>query len=102
MAYGIGIDTGGTYTDAVIYDFDTGKILAKGKSPTTHHELSIGIGGALDMLPSDLLGRAELVSLSTTLATNACVENKGGRAGLLLVGTERRTLERVGADKNTA
>ena len=99
MAYGIGIDTGGTYTDAVIYDFDTGKILAKGKSPTTHHELSIGIGGALDMLPRDMLGRAELVSLSTTLATNACVENKGGRARLLLVGTERRTLERVGADK---
>ena len=34
MAYGIGIDTGGTYTDAVIYDFDQKKVLAKGKSPT--------------------------------------------------------------------
>ena len=27
MALGIGIDTGGTYTDAVIYDFDSGKVL---------------------------------------------------------------------------
>jgi N-methylhydantoinase A/oxoprolinase/acetone carboxylase beta subunit len=99
MAYGIGIDTGGTYTDAVIYDFDTRRVLAKGKSPTTHHNLSIGIGGALDMLPRDLLSKAELVSLSTTLATNACVENKGGRAKLVLVGTERRTLERIGADR---
>ncbi|MBQ4088247.1 MAG: hydantoinase/oxoprolinase family protein [Clostridia bacterium] len=99
MAYGIGIDTGGTYTDAVVYDFDTGRVLAKGKSPTTHHNLTLGIGGALDMLPRDLLEKAGVVSLSTTLATNACVENKGGRARLVLVGTEQRTLERVGADK---
>lgn len=99
MGYGIGIDTGGTYTDAVVYDFETGRVLAKGKSPTTHGELSEGIGSALDMLPRDLVKRARLVSLSTTLATNACVENRGGRARLVLVGTERRTLERVGADK---
>lgn len=99
MGYGIGIDTGGTYTDAVVYDFETGRVLAKGKSPTTHGELSEGIGSALDMLPRDLLEKAQLISLSTTLATNACVENKGGRARLVMVGTERRTLERVGADK---
>ncbi len=99
MAYGIGIDTGGTYTDAVIYDFETGRVLAKGKSPTTHHELSVGIGAALDMLPCDLVKKAELVSLSTTLATNACVEKKGGRAKLVMVGTDMATLERVGADK---
>ena len=99
MAYGIGIDTGGTYTDAVIYDFSTGRVLAKGKSPTTHHELMLGIGSALDMLPRELAEKAGLVSLSTTLATNACVENKGGRARLVLIGTEKSTLERVGADK---
>ena len=99
MAYGIGIDTGGTYTDAVVYDFDTKKVLAKGKSPTTHENLMLGIGGALDMLPMELLKKASVVSLSTTLATNACVENKGGRAKLVLVGTEKSTMERVGADK---
>lgn len=99
MAYGIGIDTGGTYTDAVIYDFETGSVLAKGKSPTTHENLMLGIGAALDLLPRELLEQASVVSLSTTLATNACVENKGGRARLVLVGTEQSTLERVGADK---
>lgn len=99
MAYGIGIDTGGTYTDAVIYDFDQKKVLAKGKSPTTRNDLSLGIGRALDMLPEELTRRAELVALSTTLATNACVENRGGRAHLVLMGTNRKNLEWIGADK---
>ena len=62
MAYGIGIDTGGTYTDAVIYDFDTRTVLAAGKSPTTRQDLSLGIGQALDTLPAELLRRAEVVA----------------------------------------
>lgn len=99
MAYGIGIDTGGTYTDAVVFDLDARQVLAKGKSPTTKHDLSLGIGGALDSLPRELLERAELVALSTTLATNACVEGKGGRARLVLMGTTRKTLEWIEADK---
>ena len=52
---GIGIDTGGTYTDAVIYDFEKEVVLAGGKAPTTHQNLEIGIEGALDTLPEDLL-----------------------------------------------
>jgi len=99
MAYGIGIDTGGTYTDAVVYDFAAKKVLAKGKSPTTREDLSLGIGRALDQLPPELTCRAELVALSTTLATNACVENKGGRAHLVLMGTTKKNLEWIGADK---
>lgn len=99
MAYGIGIDTGGTYTDAVVYDFETRTVLAKGKSPTMRQDLSIGIGGALDTLPKELLGKAEVVALSTTLATNACVENKGGRARLVMIGTDQKTLKWIGADR---
>lgn len=83
---GIGIDTGGTYTDAVVYDLKSKKILGAGKSLTTKSDLEIGIANALDTLPEDLLAQAETVSLSTTLATNACVENKGGRAKLLVIG----------------
>ncbi|MDR2421512.1 MAG: hydantoinase/oxoprolinase family protein [Oscillospiraceae bacterium] len=86
MKIGIGIDTGGTCTDAVAYDFDTKTLLAKGKALTTRENLSIGIGGALDMLPQELIRGALLVSLSTTLATNACLEGKGGRAKLLIFG----------------
>ena len=99
MAYGIGIDTGGTYTDAVVYDFDTRRVLAKGKSPTTRGDLAVGIGRALDTLPGALLKQAGVVALSTTLATNACVEGKGGRARLVMMGSTRETLKWIGADK---
>ena len=84
---GIGIDTGGTCTDAVVYDLETKEILATGKTLTTKSNLEIGIGKALDELPEELLKKAESFSLSTTLATNACVENKGSRAKLLIIGT---------------
>ena len=99
MAYSIGIDTGGTYTDAVIYDGETGRVLAQGKARTTREDLSLGIGAALDALPRDMLAKARLVALSTTLATNACVEGQGGRAKLVMMGSSQKTLRWVGADK---
>jgi N-methylhydantoinase A/oxoprolinase/acetone carboxylase beta subunit len=98
MRIGIGIDTGGTYTDAVMYDFDAKRIVCSVKAQTTKEDLSVGIGNALDGLPPDLLRRAQLIALSTTLATNACVENKGGRAKLLFIGVDQKTAEWVGAD----
>jgi N-methylhydantoinase A/oxoprolinase/acetone carboxylase beta subunit len=97
MRIGIGIDTGGTYTDAVMYDFDAKGILYSVKAQTTKEDLSVGIGNALDGLPIDLLKKAELISLSTTLATNACVENKGGRAKLLFIGVDKKIVDWVGA-----
>ncbi len=86
MSIGIGIDTGGTYTDCVIYDFKNKSILASAKSLTTRDDLSIGICNVLNLLPHDLLSEADLLCLSTTLATNACVENTGSRAKLVLIG----------------
>lgn len=86
---GIGIDTGGTCTDAAIYDIETKAILATGKALTTKGNLEIGIANALDQLPQDLLKQAGSLALSTTLATNACVENKGCRAKLLIIGTSQ-------------
>ena len=80
MKLGIGIDTGGTYTAAVIYDFENRKILGTAKSLPTKNDLTVGILGAIDGLPADLTRKAKIISLSTTLATNACVEDKGGRA----------------------
>ena len=98
MKIGIGIDTGGTCTDAVIYDFDHREILAHVKSLTTKEDLTIGILNSLNQLPFDLVKRATQVSLSTTLATNACVEGKGGRAKLILYGADEDYVLRVGAD----
>ena len=97
MKLGIGIDTGGTYTDAVIYDFEDKKILGSAKSLTTKNDLSIGILGAIDGLPAELVRKAEVISLSTTLATNACVEDKGGRAKLIFFGGDRNVIDQNGA-----
>ena len=96
MRIGIGIDTGGTYTDAVAYDFENGKILGGAKSLTTKEDLTIGILGALDGLPRDLLSQAKIVSLSTTLATNACVEDKGGNAKLVFFGGDKKVIAQNG------
>ena len=95
----LGIDTGGTYTDAVIYDEASRTVITKAKAPTTHHDLSIGISGAIDAVlraaaiaPSDI----ELVSLSTTLATNALVEGKGRPVCAVIIGFDGDVLERAG------
>ncbi len=96
MKIGIGIDTGGTYTDAVIYQFDTKEVLSSAKALTTKEDLSVGILNALGKLDQTLLPQAEVAALSTTLATNACVEGKGGRAKLLFIGLDEDTLRRVG------
>ncbi len=94
----IGIDTGGTYTDAVLFD-ETRGVLAKAKALTTRHDLSEGIGAVLDAVLSEggiQAGEIGLVSLSTTLATNAIVEGQGGRIGLVMIGFAARDLDRGG------
>lgn len=90
MKIGIGIDTGGTYTDAVLYDFHSRTVVAKAKALTTRENLAVGIEAAMSSLPQGQLVKAEIVGLSTTLATNACVENKGGRARLMFWGVDRK------------
>ena len=51
------LDTGGTYTDAVLHDFDTESILGTAKALTTRDDLTRGIMAALDVLPQALVGR---------------------------------------------
>lgn len=99
MRIGIGIDTGGTCTDAVAYDLEAKKLLAKGKALTTHSCLEIGIGKALDTLPQEYIREAELVSLSTTLATNACLEDKGSRTKLIIFGMTDELLRYLNIEK---
>ena len=95
----LGIDTGGTYTDAVLFDEQSGKVVAVAKALTTRHDLALGIRGAaqsvLNGSGADPASIA-LVSLSTTLATNALVEGQGGRVGLVLVGFDDAAASRAG------
>ena len=95
----LGIDTGGTYTDAVLYDETHLAVVATAKAPTTHHDLSIGICGAIDAVLAAAglpVERIELVSLSTTLATNALVEGKGRPVAAIIIGFDADVVERAG------
>lgn len=84
MKYGIGIDTGGTFTDSVIVDFSEKRLVSKAKALTTKQDLRIGIQNSLAALDNSLFPEVKLVSLSTTLATNSVVEGKGSRVGLII------------------
>lgn len=87
--YIIGIDTGGTYTDAVLLDLTSRKIVATAKEPTTHHRLSLSTGKALQSLLEQSGVKKDDISrlaLSTTLATNAVIEGKGARVAAFVIG----------------
>lgn len=99
MAYFLGVDTGGTYTDAVIVDEAADLVIGKAKSLTTRADLALGIGRAVDAALAGAGVAAQdvaLVSLSTTLATNALVEGQGGRVALIFIGFDADDLERGG------
>ncbi|MEN6504933.1 MAG: hydantoinase/oxoprolinase family protein [Planctomycetaceae bacterium] len=82
---GLGIDAGGTYTDVAIYDFQSNAVLSKAKALTTKWDFTIGINKALDQLDHAMLADVDLVAISTTLATNAIVEGRGQKVGLLIL-----------------
>jgi len=82
---GLGIDAGGTYTDAVLYDFARRRVLGKAKALTTKWDLGVGIDEALSGLDAGKLHEVDMVAVSTTLATNAIVEGLGQRVGLLIM-----------------
>ncbi|WNY27523.1 hydantoinase/oxoprolinase family protein [Methanolapillus ohkumae] len=88
MTYCLGIDTGGTYTDAVIMDAKAKTVLESKKSLTTYPSPIGGISSVLDALSPDLLKLVSSVSVSTTLSTNTVLENTGDAAALILVGDE--------------
>lgn len=93
----LGVDTGGTYTDAVLMNHDTGRVLAWGKSLTTYQDLAVGVNRAVDAVldqpeapPAEAI---KLVGLSTTLATNAIVEGRRARVGLILIGYDASMIQ---------
>src|ERR1700731_3395046 len=96
----LGLDTGGTFTDAVLL-VGGREVAASAKALTTPWNLAIGISKAirsvLELLPAGA-GRKDvsLVSVSTTLATNAVVENRFSPVCTLLIGFDDAMVERSG------
>ena len=100
MEFSIGVDTGGTYTDAIALDARR-QVVASAKSLTTQWDLSIGLDGAIRAVLAKLPDGARrehvsLVSVSTTLATNAVVENRFSPICTILIGFDERMVERSG------
>ena len=103
-SYLIGVDTGGTYTDAAIIEAQGHRVVASAKSITTKGDLAIGVSGAISeaiaKLPQGLQAKdIALVSVSTTLATNAVVEGHGSAVGVVLIGFDAAMVERTGIAK---
>ncbi len=83
---GLGIDVGGTNTDAVLIDLGERRVLSFAKAPTTKEDLAKGISDALKRLERVYFPRINLIALSTTLATNSIVEGVRRRVCGILVG----------------
>ncbi len=90
--YVVGIDTGGTYTDAVLLDYRSRKVIAFSKTLTTRGNLTRGITKALKNLHIENADSVRLVGISSTLATNSIAEGKERKAGLILIGYDRELI----------
>lgn len=102
----LGLDTGGTFTDAVLLA-DGRRVVASTKALTTPWDLAIGIGQAIRAVLASLPAGARredisLVSVSTTLATNAVVEHRFSPVCSLLIGFDDAMVERSGLKRHGA
>ncbi len=95
MAYRLGIDVGGTFTDLLLLDDRSGDAW-RHKTPSTPADSSIGIltgveaiCGAAGIAPAEV----ELLLHGTTVATNAVLEGKGARVGLVVTGGYRQIMQ---------
>jgi len=104
MTIALGIDTGGTYTDAVLVELgdEQSRVMAGAKALTTRRNLAIGIDKAVEAALGGATARPDeigLVALSTTLATNAIVEGQGSPVCLLLIGYDPELIRQFGFEK---
>ena len=86
MGYRLGVDVGGTFTDLLLFDADTGAFW-RHKTPSTPHDSSEGILNGVTAICADAgvdQKDIEYFLHGTTVATNAVLEGKGARVGLIV------------------
>jgi len=95
MSYRLGVDVGGTFTDLLLFDQASGAFW-RHKTPSTPHDSSEGIlngvtaiCGQARIAPSDV----EFFLHGTTVATNAVLEGKGARVGLVTTDGYRQVMQ---------
>jgi N-methylhydantoinase A len=85
MGYRLGVDVGGTFTDLLLFNGDTGAFW-RHKTPSTPHDSSEGILNGVNAICADANINANEIEFflhGTTVATNAVLEGKGARVGLI-------------------
>ncbi|MGZ5920996.1 MAG: hydantoinase/oxoprolinase family protein [Rhizomicrobium sp.] len=95
MAYRLGVDVGGTFTDLLLFNDGTGDFW-RHKTPSTPHDSSEGILNGVEAVcaaaglsPSEI----EVFLHGTTVATNAILEGKGARVGLVTTEGYRQIMQ---------
>jgi len=80
----IAVDVGGTFTDVVLLDESKGRLFCT-KTPTTHGDLAEGVMRGLEEIlqAASLQGDGLQEIHGTTIGTNAVVEGKGAKVGLI-------------------
>ncbi|MDE1149823.1 MAG: hydantoinase/oxoprolinase family protein [Azospirillaceae bacterium] len=95
MAYRLGVDVGGTFTDLLLLNQQSGDFW-RHKTPSTPHDSSVGILNGVEAIcakagvtPADV----EFFLHGTTVATNAVLEGKGARVGLIVTEGYRQIMQ---------
>lgn len=85
MPYRLGIDVGGTFTDFLLFNEETGELTME-KTPSTPSDQSVGIMNGINKIVRTVgidPGEIKLILHGTTVATNAVLEEKGALVGLI-------------------
>ncbi|MDX1291654.1 MAG: hydantoinase/oxoprolinase family protein [Hyphomonas sp.] len=95
MAYRLGVDVGGTFTDLLLFNEANGQFW-RHKTPSTPHDSSVGILNGVNAIcanaevdPADV----DILLHGTTVATNAVLEGKGARVGLIVTEGYRQMMQ---------
>ena len=86
MTYRLGVDVGGTFTDLLLFDESTGDFW-RHKTPSTPHDSSEGILNGVKAITAEAGVEAKDIAYflhGTTVATNAVLEGKGAKVGLIV------------------
>ena len=87
--YVIGIDSGGTFTDGVLMQYGSRRVVSTAKSLTTREDLKKGVIKVLEKLHLKKDYKIKLVGISSTLATNSVSEGKARKVGPPLMGYDK-------------
>jgi N-methylhydantoinase A len=100
----IGIDVGGTFTDAVLIDNATGEIIDKDKIPTSHYSENGVAQGIIDIvknvMTNNQVDASDVVFIAhgTTQATNALLEGDVAKVGVVAMGSSKSAKRELSID----